>query len=430
MSRSVLPGLALGAVVTALFALGGGCLTRPVVRGNPQTITNFTFGYNATTIDKVDILFDIDNSSSMGDKQQYLQAAVPDLVTRLIQPNCIDNTGAGILANGVQLTADPTTGKCTMGQAESPPVHDMHVGVITSSLGGRGTTTLRQTMATPDASAGDYNEYTTGSYQQFLTDEENNTLPGGLTAISKNNDDQAHLINRTDPPTDPNAPPSPLGGSFLAWAPTGSMDAPALDAVTETSATQLNTDFQDLVVGAQAHDCGIESQLETWYRFLVQPDPYQSITTTQSKNGLIASWSGVDNTILHDLVGVSGGPARRVPAERRRGRLLHVDHVPDPASAARQLHQWHLPEQHGHRRGRSAATRPWSDEGYWGGVRAVLTQVESPTCAQNDVTAAVGVTCASTAFAQSSRPESSDPASGVSSSAQLADDSHAARLTT
>jgi hypothetical protein len=308
-SRKLVSGVALGAIVSSLFMFGGGCLTRPVVAGNPVTKTNFTVGYSTTTIDKIDILFDIDNSSSMGDKQQYLQAAVPDLITRLVSPNCVDSMGNNLTANGVQLTADSTSGICTMGQAEFPPVHDMHIGVITSSLGGRGVTNICETSdATtyPGVLQDDYDEFTTGSYQTYLTDSANMNW-GNLSAgaISKNNDDEAHLINRIDPPADPNNAPTTLAGNFLAWVPVGSMDTPPVNGVSESMSGgsgmtgTLIGDFQELVVGTQAYGCGIESQLETWYRFLVQPDPYASISTTPNKNGLkVASWTGLDNTIL------------------------------------------------------------------------------------------------------------------------------------
>ena len=46
-------------------------------------------------IDKIDLLLAIDNSSSMADKQQILAAAIPQLVTGLLNPPCIDpSTGA------------------------------------------------------------------------------------------------------------------------------------------------------------------------------------------------------------------------------------------------------------------------------------------------------------------------------------------------
>jgi hypothetical protein len=288
------------AIASALLGLAAGCMTADNSAGTTAppspgpTITT----YNTSPVKKVDILFDIDNSSSMGDKQQYLQAAVPDLINRLLAPYCVDAaTGNDIVVDGVQLTAD-SNGACAMGQPEFPPVQDMHVGVLTSSLGGRGTTSICQTSTTPQAIPPDYLEYTSGSYQQYLLDSSNENW-AGLMSIPRNNDDQAHLINRTDPPTDPDNTPSMLEGNFLAWVPAGSADVPPVNGVTETSAAQLVGDFQEIVIGAGSFGCGIESQLESWYRFLVQPDPYLAIVTTTNSNGLlVGSWSGVDTTIL------------------------------------------------------------------------------------------------------------------------------------
>ena len=62
--------------------------------------------------------------------------------------------------------------------------------------------------------------------------------------------------------------------------------------------TTLNSDFQQLVVGVHQFGCGIESQLETWYRFLIQPDPYDSLATAKVNGQTVAQWVGVDTTIL------------------------------------------------------------------------------------------------------------------------------------
>jgi hypothetical protein len=289
-SRKIVSGVALGIGVCVLANFGGGCLSRPVTRGNPETVTNFTEAYTATGIDKVDILFDIDNSSSMGDKQQYLQLAVPDLINRLVSPNCVNTDGTGVLVDGGQLTVD-SSGNCSSGRPEFPPVHDLHVGVVTSSLGPRGTTSICQTSSTPGAALPDYNEYTTGSYQAWTMD-----LPygpfTGLDFIPKNNDDQGHLVSRTASTSDPDTLTASIHGDFLAWVP--SADGGTAGGDVATSSAALVADFQSVVAGAGAYGCGIESQLESWYRFLIQPDPYASIVVT---NG-IASWQGVDDTIL------------------------------------------------------------------------------------------------------------------------------------
>ena len=55
---------------------------------------------------------------------------------------------------------------------------------------------------------------------------------------------------------------------------------PNVTAYGDGQATQLVTDFQSLVSGVQQHGCGLEAQLESWYRFLIVPDPYGSITLT------------------------------------------------------------------------------------------------------------------------------------------------------
>src|SRR5581483_589558 len=116
---------------TGLGVIGAGCLSRPVEHTDPNLKTNFTAVVENKSIDKVDILFDIDNSASMGDKQDYLKAAIPDLVNRLVNPNCVD-------ANGVS-QGPSTNGTCTgNNKPEFTPVHDMHLGIISSSLGARG----------------------------------------------------------------------------------------------------------------------------------------------------------------------------------------------------------------------------------------------------------------------------------------------------
>jgi hypothetical protein len=68
----------------SLAAVTGGCISRPVTSQQPETKTNFTSRQKQTAVDKIDLLFAIDNSASMGDKQQLLSEAVPDLLARLL----------------------------------------------------------------------------------------------------------------------------------------------------------------------------------------------------------------------------------------------------------------------------------------------------------------------------------------------------------
>src|SRR5580692_11574422 len=171
MFRRIVSGVTLGVATCAVLGLVGGCLTRPVAKSNPITNTNFLTSIPQGSIDKVDLLFDIDNSASMGDKQAYLSEAVPALITRLVTPNCVDATGA--------VTGSATLGGvCTTGNAEFPPVHNLHIGILSSSLGAR----LGDTPCPSDP---------------------NNPASLQMTAqgtISRHNDDQAHLLNRTADP--------------------------------------------------------------------------------------------------------------------------------------------------------------------------------------------------------------------------------------
>jgi hypothetical protein len=219
---------------------------------------------------KVDLLFDIDNSASMGDKQAILAQAIPDLVTRLVTPNCVD-------AGGNVVGVSDANGQCASGgTVEFAPVRDMHIGILTSALGGRlGTGTCP----------------TTGLLSM-------QTLANG-TQISRHNDDQGHLINRGSDPNnlaDYSESPIPDMGTlnFINWAP-GATSSPTGQPIV-SDPVQLQTDLAKAIVGVHQFGCGIESQLESWYRFLIQPDPYASLGLDST--GKVAQWVGIDTTIL------------------------------------------------------------------------------------------------------------------------------------
>jgi hypothetical protein len=255
----------------------GGCSS------STSTALSTSIGRPATSVsanavsDKIDLLVDIGNAARMGTMQGYLQAAIPDLINRLINPNCIDAT--------TMATKGPSTnGVCpTGGRLEFPPVHDMHIGVVSSALGPRlGDACEPEAMALPP-----------------------------FQNLSAHNDDQAHLLNRTltygadlSSATEgvvADAAPVPQD-EFLYWYPTTAVNDAAPAAGTPISSeSQLESDFTNLIGGVGVFGCGLESQIETWYRFLVQPDPYDSLTTTNGR----ANWSGVDTVILqqrHDFL--------------------------------------------------------------------------------------------------------------------------------
>ncbi len=272
-----------------------GCLDRPVVPGEPSTKTNFTKQVAEQAVDKLDILFSIDNSASMGDKQAFLELAIPDLINRLVTPNCVDSTNPNNVdgpSNTSSGTADCTMyiGKDPNSAAEFPAVHDMHIGVVSSSLGPR---------------LGD--KYLNGTGGACIAST--TTVINGVT-LSSHEDDQAHLITRSSdptltviaPPTEVTLPDTQPSG-FLAWFPNTAANngksAGADPAIT--TAAQLETDFADLIAGVHEYGCGIESQLENWYRFLIQPDPYATLGIVNGK----PAWVGVDSTIIqqrHDFL--------------------------------------------------------------------------------------------------------------------------------
>lgn len=186
-----------------------------------------------TLASRVDLLLVIDNSPSMSDKQELLRKSLPDLLTRLVSPRCLDGAGA--------VVGTSTNGACLRGHAEFAPVTDLHIGLLSSSLGGRG---------------GD-----------FCTD------------IAPMNDG-AHLLQRGID----GAPVPDAAAGFLAFGP-GAISDPE----------RLRGDVASLVAGVQDDGCGLEAQLESWYRFLVQPDPYATIALDPARR---AYEVGVDENIL------------------------------------------------------------------------------------------------------------------------------------
>ncbi len=252
---------------TKLSALIGalGLVTLAACKGNINVGTGGSGGgqgggHGAGTpgakVDKIDILLVVDNSRSMADKQEVLSLALADLVTSLTNPPCVDGTGTPV-------PNQPPSGLdvCPPGSERvHVPIADMHVGVITTSIGGHGAD------ACPDV--------------------ETISCPGGATNTTNN--DHAHLITRKDPCVAGDVPTYQSKG-FLAWDPAAVLQPPG-----ETNVGTLATNLRDMVLGAGQVGCGYESQLESWYRFLVDPEPYQSIMVT----GFSAEPQGIDSVLL------------------------------------------------------------------------------------------------------------------------------------
>ena len=230
---------AAGLVMASLVIAGGGaagCLTRPVEPLAPNTTVTILEEVGQSSVDKIDLLLVVDNSASMADKQEILALTIPDLIAGLLNPGCVDATGA--LVGTPPMTA---TDPCPPGLTrEFKAVTDVHVGLLSSSLGTYGA------AGCP----------TSGMY-------------GNPTK-----DDEGHLITRTNGTAAP--PRTYPGQQFLVWDPTMTLTPPGESNLGDpfTPTPGLETSLHDMVIGDGQTGCGFESQNESWYRFLVEPTPY------------------------------------------------------------------------------------------------------------------------------------------------------------
>jgi hypothetical protein len=218
---------ALTLVLAPLLAVSSACLDRPIGRPEPVTTNIFVDRITQTSVDKIDLLFMIDNSISMSDKQEILQAAVPDLVSRLVNPICVDSMGG-------QFPPPAPGGLCPQGQSqEFNPITNINIGVVSSSLGDVGANVACPTQGFP----------------RYVADRI----------------DLAHLMGSLE--RGRGAANTTEG--FLAWR------------AGTTDLTDFNRDFQQMVRDVGENGCGWEASLESWYRFLVDPYPYQQLVRVQ-----------------------------------------------------------------------------------------------------------------------------------------------------
>ena len=211
-------------------------------------------------VDKLDLLLAIDNSRGMADKQQILALALPDLVKQIVNPPCID-PATGVAQAFPAGPYDP----CPEGtEREFVPPRDMHIGIVSSSLGSHGADACQIS---------------------------------GLSSPS--NDDAGHLLARADPDGTV-AVESYQGLGFLAWDPLQALEPPGEadideDSLDDTNGTAIVPSLTDMVTGVGQVGCGYESQLESWYRFLVDPEPRASLALDPAGNVVL---SGVDDVLL------------------------------------------------------------------------------------------------------------------------------------
>jgi hypothetical protein len=204
--------------------------------------------------DRVDLLLVVDNSQSMADTQQVLSAAVPDLIAQLVNPPCADAAGRRF----VERTPEDPSEPCPAPLARAfEPIVDMHVGVISSSLGDFGATN------TP--------------------------------CITESSRDMSHLIGSL-----------PRGLSEVGASPFF-QPAGFLRFDAENSSAQDLANFQNavqrLIVAVGQDGCGFESTHEAWYRFLIDETPYLALSRvactgdTSGRTDCVQP-TGIDSTIV------------------------------------------------------------------------------------------------------------------------------------
>jgi hypothetical protein len=100
-------------LIAAHALLLGGCLERKLKALNPCLVSGVAAEIAITNIDKIDLLFMVDNSGSMKEEQ----AALRDQFPKLVQ----------VLTSGNRMDGPPDN--------DFPPATDLHLGVITSDMG-------------------------------------------------------------------------------------------------------------------------------------------------------------------------------------------------------------------------------------------------------------------------------------------------------
>ena len=250
--------------------------------GNSSADASATAGTSAAggavssgPVSSVDILYMIDNSSSMADKQQVLAISLSQLIVQLSQPNCVD--GSGQVVGVSQLTDNGAT--CTTGQLELKPTNDIHIGIVSSSLGDHGTNGV--------CLAGGPTQYTDENGNQVLQPPDVNDmghLIGATVRGMQRLQADASIVQNSTVKLDPQG--------FLAWGPASPSSIP-----TNADLSSATTAFKDMVIATGQAGCGFESQLESWFRFLVDPvPPHYPIAAPDAQN--MTHRTGVDDTLL------------------------------------------------------------------------------------------------------------------------------------
>ena len=223
--RLGLPGLIL-----ATLAMNASCDDRPVVpRSEGGGGQSFPWPVRRPASKKVDLLVVVDNSPSMADKQAELARRIPELIATLTDP-----------------TPDSRTGR-------SRNVLDLHVAVITSSLGSHGTSACAV-------------EITNAS-----NDDKGHLLPRAGEGAGKGWD--LATANSTAA-TASIVCPTPVAASPMSWVFKPESDPNAQWKGYPDGAKSLEVAASCVVASAKESGCGYEETWEAMYHFLIDPTPY------------------------------------------------------------------------------------------------------------------------------------------------------------
>ena len=198
-------------------------------------------------VSKIDLLFMIDNSSSMADKQAHLGAGgarsgrTPRQSGVRRSEHRVQQVGDAQRQTARAPRASPTSSRST----------DIHIGIISSSLGGHGSTGV---CDQPDP---------------------RKTFP--------HNDDKGHLS-------------SAVRWTLRCRRSATSRSSTGTPPAAGTRMPQpIAAPFTTMVTGVGQHGCGYEASLEAIYRFLIDPDPYDSITINKSQRR--SGWASRSSTV-------------------------------------------------------------------------------------------------------------------------------------
>ncbi len=195
-------------------------------------------------VSQLDLLLVIDNSLGMGQKQQIFANSVGEVLARVAEPDCVGDDGSRL--------AGPD---CPEGmRLEHRPLTDVHIGVISSSLGDNG---------------GNYCPEPTEDTPENIAQNDHAWLVGALSELRTG-------LAKSAP-------------DFVALG----EEAPELSAY---------------VLGASEVGCGLEMPLEAMYRFLIDPAPPVAVdlriagdtTSNTIRSSVQDPTHGVDRTLLEE----------------------------------------------------------------------------------------------------------------------------------